>query len=59
MRREGAKGSAIGETDVELLKKMEPLKGQVEWSTWGSKLESIFSPVFSSVPTLVVSNCCC
>jgi hypothetical protein len=28
--------------------------GQVEWSTWGSKLESIFLPVFSTLPSLVV-----
>jgi hypothetical protein len=26
----------------------------VEWSTWGSKLESIFLPVFSTLPSLVV-----
>jgi hypothetical protein len=63
IRREGAKGTAIGEADIDLLKKMEPLRGQVEWSTWGSKLESIFSPVFSSVPNLMVrsrfqSFCC-
>jgi hypothetical protein len=56
IRREGAKGTAIGEADVDLLRKMDPLRGQVEWSTWGSKLESIFSPVFSSVPTLVSSQ---
>ncbi len=53
--QEGAKGSTIGEADIDLLKKMEPLKGQVEWSTWGSKLESIFQPVFDTLPSLVVS----
>ena len=35
---------------------MEPLSGRVEWSTWGSKLESIFQPIFASMPTLVVSD---
>lgn len=35
---------------------MEPLKASVEWSTWGSKLETIFEPVFSTIPTLVSSN---
>jgi hypothetical protein len=54
--QEGAKGSSIGEADIDLMKKMEPLKGQVEWSTWGSKLEMIFSPVFSSLPTLLVRH---
>lgn len=54
-RREGAKGNAIGDADIELLKKMEPLQGRVEWSTWGSKLENIFSPIFSTIPTLAVS----
>ncbi len=27
MRREGAKGSVLGEADADLLKKMEPLQG--------------------------------
>ena len=84
--QEGAKGSTIGEADIDLLRKMEPLKGngipslrvrilhllftmlttthlalspvlagQVEWSTWGSKLESIFQPVFDTLPTLAVT----
>ncbi len=42
--------------DLELLKKMEPLSGQVEWSTWGSKLENMFSIIFAEVPTLKNSN---
>jgi hypothetical protein len=48
----------LGETDVELLKRMEPLQGKVEWSTWGSKLETIFEPVFSQIPTLAVNPLC-
>ena len=39
---------------MELLKRMDPLKAKVEWSTWGSKLETIFEPVFASVPSLTV-----
>ena len=31
------------------------LTGMVEWSTWGSKLESIFAPIFATLPNLVVS----
>lgn len=46
--------STVGDTDVELLKSMTPLDGCVEWSTWGSKLESIFSPVFATLPALQV-----
>lgn len=34
------------------------ITGQVEWSTWGSKLESIFQPVFDTLPTLAVSSGC-
>lgn len=30
---------------------MTPLEGSVTWTTWGSKLETIFLPVFSTVPT--------
>ena len=26
---------------------MKPLSGQVEWSTWGSKLDNMFAPVFA------------
>lgn len=28
------------------------LVGSVTWSTWGSKLESIFTPIFATLPTL-------
>jgi hypothetical protein len=52
LRREGNKAAAssLGEADLDLLRRMEPLRGEVEWSTWGSKLESVFSPVFSTIP---------
>ena len=40
-------------SDVEngVLSEMTPLEGAVTWTTWGSKLEMIFSPVFFTVPT--------
>jgi hypothetical protein len=28
------------------------IAGSVTWSTWGSKLESIFTPIFATLPTL-------
>ena len=31
---------------------MAPLEGRVEWSTWGSKLDAVFSPVFSHMPAI-------
>jgi hypothetical protein len=34
-----------------LMGDMTPLEGSVTWTTWGSKLETIFLPVFSTVPT--------
>lgn len=40
---------------VELLSKMSPLEGCVTWSTWGSKLDSIFSPIFAALPSIQVS----
>jgi hypothetical protein len=40
------------ETDHEILQRMTPLDGQVEWSTWGSKLENMFSPIFATLPPL-------
>lgn len=54
MRREGAKGNIIGDADIEALQSMEPLYGSVEWSTWRSKLEAIFDPIFASVPHVSV-----
>ena len=36
----------------EKLKKMAPLEGRVEWSTWGSKLDTIFAPVFAGTPDI-------
>lgn len=62
MRREGAKGNVIGDADIEALQSMEPLYGSVEWSTWRSKLEAIFDPIFASVPHVSVRCCsrsCC
>eukprot|EP01039_Chlorochromonas_danica_P007318 gene7318-8097_t len=53
MRREG---TTIGEADIDLLRKMEPLQGRVEWSTWGSKLESIFAPIFATLPSVMASQ---
>ena len=35
-----------------VLQKMEPLEGRVEWSTWGSKLDAIFLPIFDNVPVI-------
>lgn len=34
------------------LENFTPLIGGVEWSTWGSKLDSVFSPVFFTLPSL-------
>lgn len=34
IRREGAKGSAIGEADIDLLRKMDPLKGESTVCLW-------------------------
>lgn len=39
-------------TERELLQRMDALPGSVTWSTWGSKLENIFSSVFSTIPNL-------
>lgn len=33
--------------------------GRVEWSTWGSKLESIFAPIFATLPSVMVSSFAC
>lgn len=41
------------EDDLELLRKFRPLSNAIEWSTWGSKLDNIFSIVFSQLPSLV------
>jgi hypothetical protein len=43
------------EKDKDYVVKLEsftPLTGGVEWSTWGSKLDSVFSPVFFTLPSL-------
>ena len=40
------------ETDDDYLRQLRPLDGMISWNSWGSKLDSIFSPIFSSVPTL-------
>jgi hypothetical protein len=43
---------SMSQSGLELLARMTPLEGCVTWSTWGSKLESIFAPIFASLPSL-------
>lgn len=38
--------------DEEKLNRIAPLESKIEWSTWGSKLNMIFSPIFSHIPTI-------
>ena len=38
--------------DEESLNRIAPLESKIEWSTWGSKLNMIFNPIFSHIPTL-------
>lgn len=40
------------DSDVRMLRKMRPLSCQVEWSTWGSKLDSIFAAGLESKVTV-------
>jgi hypothetical protein len=49
MMRKSKRSSPLPENTV--LSQMTPLEGSVTWTTWGSKLEMIFNPVFSTVPT--------
>lgn len=42
----------VSQAGFDALAKMTPLEGSVTWSTWGSKLESIFTPIFATLPTL-------
>lgn len=37
---------------VERLQSMKPLKRAVTWTTWGSKLDNIFTPILYSLPSL-------
>ena len=38
--------------DIERLDEITPLKRAVTWTTWGSKLDTIFTPVMYSLPAL-------
>ena len=35
-------------SDDDMLATMRPLTCQIEWSTWGSKLDAVFSPIFEN-----------
>jgi len=39
--------------DAAALKKLNPLDARVDWSTWGSKLDALFEPIFAQAPTPV------
>eukprot|EP00605_Chrysophyceae_sp_TOSAG23-4_P000788 GSChrysophyteH1.ASY1.ANO1.877.1 assembled CDS len=49
---ETGRGSNVAAKRREKIGVMEPLSGCVEWSTWGSKLDNVFSPVFSHLPII-------
>jgi hypothetical protein len=53
-REDTIRGKSLirGDADTQMLERMTPLSGQVDWSTWGSKLESIFSPIFVTIPSV-------
>ena len=36
--------------DADALRRLEPLDGRVDWATWGSKLDSLFSNIYTRVP---------
>ena len=38
--------------DENYLDDQQPLDGMINWNSWGSKLDSIFAPVFNAVPLL-------
>lgn len=42
----------VKESDREYLRKMQPLDARVEWSTWGSKLDTIFQPLTEIPPRI-------
>jgi hypothetical protein len=48
----------VVESDKEFLRKMQPLDARVEWSTWGSKLDTIFQSLVNICPpTLTHMEC--
>jgi len=36
--------------DAEALRRLEPLDGRVDWATWGSKLDALFTTIYTSAP---------
>lgn len=53
MERE-VSNTVSSQEDAEQLKRILPLESSITWSTWGSKLDTIFLPVFASLPILQV-----
>jgi len=45
--------------DDDILKNMNRLVGSVTWNSWGSKLDTIFSPLFSRIPKLTPQKLDC
>jgi len=55
MEREVSSYSNTAQEDSDSLGRMIPLESAISWSTWGSKLDTVFLPVFSSLPSLQVT----
>ena len=54
MEKELSIYATSSQDDHDLLERMSPLSSSITWSTWGSKLDTIFLPVFASIPSLQV-----
>jgi hypothetical protein len=53
MEREVTESTQMSaENDADLLRRKLPLESAITWSTWGSKLDSIFNQVFAHLPTI-------
>ncbi len=60
-KSKAVKDDNISDHDREFMKRMSPLNASVEWSTWGSELESLFAPIVEIIPRLesLELNCDC
>jgi hypothetical protein len=48
---------AAGQFDENYLTELSPIDGMIDWNSWGSKLDSIFAPIFNAVPLLAGQAC--
>jgi hypothetical protein len=57
-KSKATKDDKVSEDDMMHMRSMKPLSAAVEWSTWGSKLDTMYAPLVDNIPCITETMTC-